>query len=381
MSNRPIMNNRIYKNTLWTLAAALATASCSKPPAPPTPTVPVQVASVTQIAAPLTITSNGAVEPLQTVAIQAQVGGTLDTVGFREGDDVQAGQVLFHLDARPFEAALRQAEATLARDEAQAQSAGRDAERYKALAEKDYVTKSQADQMVSSAAAAQATVLADHANVDNSKLNLAYATIRAPIGGRTGRLLVRQGNLVRSGSDPLVVINQLHPILVRFPIAQHDFPAVQRRYARGPVPVRVTTADSGRVNEAGVLAFLDNAVDSLTGTVTAKARFANQTSGLWPGEYVSVSVELDVQSNVTAVPTRAVLSGQTGNYVFVVRGDKTAEVRPVTPGRAVGDLTTIDKGLQPGEQVVVDGQSRLTPNARVDAKPATGVSATTQAAK
>ncbi|HTE45435.1 MAG TPA: efflux RND transporter periplasmic adaptor subunit [Gemmatimonadaceae bacterium] len=380
MSNRPIMSTRIYKIILGTLGSAVL-ASCSKPPAPPTPSVPVQVMSVTQIAAPLAIIANGVVEPLQTVAIQAQVGGTLDTVTFREGDDVQAGQVLFRLDPRPFQAALRQAEATLARDQAQSQNAVRDAERYKALVAKDYVTKSQADQMESSAAAARATVQADSANVDNAKLNLDYATIRAPIGGRTGRLLVRQGNLVRVGSDPLVVINQLHPILVRFPIAQHDFPAVQRRYARGPIPVRVTTADSGRVGEPGVLAFLDNAVDSLTGTVTAKARFTNQTSGLWPGEYVNVSAELEVESNATAVPTRAVLSGQTGNYVFVVRTDKTAEVRPVSVGRVVGELTTIDKGLQAGEQVVVDGQSRLTPNARVDAKPAAGVSATTQAAK
>jgi membrane fusion protein, multidrug efflux system len=363
------------------VAALIVAVSCSKPAPPPAPRVPVQTAVVTQISAPLTITANGVVEPLQTVAVQAQVGGTLDAVDFREGDDVQAGQILFHLDPRPFEAALRQAQAQLARDEAQAQNAARETERYKALVEKDYVTKSQADQIASASVAARATVQADSAAVDNARLNLNYTTIRSPIAGRTGRLLVRQGNLVRPGSDPLVVVNQLRPILVRFPLAQHDFPTVQRRFAQGKVPVRVTTADGARVLEPGELGFLDNAVDSLTGTVTAKARFANQTSGLWPGEYVNVSVELEVQSDVTAVPTRAVLSGQTGNYVFVVRADNTAEVRPVTAGRAVGELTTIDKGLQAGEQVVVDGQSRLTPNARVDAKPATGVSATTQAAK
>jgi membrane fusion protein, multidrug efflux system len=357
--------------SLLPMAALTWFAACAKPPAEHAPAVPVQVAAVTKIAAPLTIQANGSVEPLQTVAIQAQVGGTLDAVTFNEGDDVQAGQTLFRIDPRPFEAALRQSEATLARDEAQAQNAQRDAERYKALVEKDYVTKSQADQAVSGAAAAQATVLADRAAVDNAKLNLNYTTIRAPLSGRTGRLLVRQGNLVKPNADPLVVINQLRPILVRFTVPQHDFPALQRRNARGPVPVRVVTADSARVAEVGTLAFLDNAVDSLTGTVTAKARFENQMNALWPGEYVHVDVELDVQPNALAIPTSALLAGQQGDYVFVVGADKLAKVRPVSVGRPVGNLTTIDKGLAAGEQVVVDGQSRLTPNAKVDAKPTT----------
>jgi multidrug efflux system membrane fusion protein len=167
-----------------------------------------------------------------------------------------------------------------------------------------------------------------------------------------------------------VVINQLRPILVRFPVVQHDFPALQRRNARGPVPVRVVTADSGRVGEVGTLAFLDNAVDSLTGTVTAKARFENQTNSLWPGEYVHVSVELEVQPDAMAIPTKALQSGQQGNYVFVVGGDRIAKVRQVSTGRVVGELTTIDKGLEAGDQVVVDGQSRLTPNAKVDVRSA-----------
>jgi len=377
-----IRNHR--RNLIHALVVVLAAAACSKPPEQRTPPVPVQVAPVTQIAAPLTISANGVVEPLQTVAVQAQVGGTLEVVGFHEGDDVQAGQILFRIDARPFEAALKQAQAALARDEAQMQNAQRDAERYKALAEKDYVTKSQADQASSSAASLRATVVADSATVDNAKLNLGYTTIRAPIAGRTGRLLVRQGNLVRPNADPLVVINQLRPILVRFPVVQHDFPALQRRNAQGPVTVRVATADSGRVNESGTLAFLDNAVDSLTGTVTAKARFANQTNLLWPGEYVRATVELSVQANAIAVPTRAVLAGQQGSYVFVIGGDKTAKVRPISVGREVGEMTTIEQGLTAGEQVVVDGQSRLTPNAKVDVKaiaaPANGATpAATQA--
>jgi len=380
-----MMSIRIFHRYGWLgcwLAAAWLAAACATPPEQKTPPVPVQVAPVTQIAAPLTIAANGVVEPLQTVAIEAQVGGSLDAVTFNEGQDVVAGQILFKLDARPFEAALRQAEATLARDSAQTQSAQRDAERYKTLADKDYVTKSQADQAQATAAATVATVQADRAAVDNARLNLNYATIRAPISGRTGRLLVRPGNIVKPNAEPLVVINQLRPILVRFPVAQHDFPALQRRNARGPVPVQVMTADSGRVGEAGALAFLDNAVDSLTGTVIAKARFTNQRNELWPGEYVRVSVELDVEAGAVAVPTRAVLAGQQGNYVFVIGSDKVAKVRPISVGRPVGELTTIDKGLSPGEQVVVDGQSRLTPDAHVDVKSppgASGRATTTQA--
>ncbi|MEO7083302.1 MAG: efflux RND transporter periplasmic adaptor subunit [Gemmatimonadaceae bacterium] len=364
------MTIRIFQKAL--ALASVASLACTAPPPAKSPPVPVKLALATSISAPVTILANGVVEPMQTVAVIAQVGGTLDSVGFHEGDDVQAGQILFHLDSRPFAAALRQADAALARDIAQAQSAQRDAERYQALVEKDYVTKSQADQAAATAAAMKATVLADSATVDNAKLNLAYTTIRAPIAGRTGRLLVRQGNVVRPNADALVVINQLRPILVRFPVLQHDFPGLQRRSATGPVPVRVTQADSGSVAEVGSLAFLDNAVDSLTGTVTAKGRFVNSSNTLWPGEYVQVNVELSVQANTVAVPTRALLAGQQGNYVFVVGNDNVAKVRPITVGRVVGDLTTIDAGLAAGEQVVIDGQSRLTPNAKVDVKAATG---------
>lgn len=363
------------------LVALVVGAACSKPPAPTAPPVPVQVALSTRIAAPLTLDANGVVEPMQTVSVLSQVGGTLDSVLFNEGDEVQAGQVLFKLDARPFAASLRQADATLARDQAQAQSLQRDAERYKALVEKDYVTKSQADQAESAAEAMQATVQSDKAAVDNARLNLEYATIRSPIAGRTGRLLIRRGNLIRPNGDVMVVVNQLRPILVRFPVVQHDFPSLQRRNAQGTVPVRVGS-DSGGIDETGTLAFLDNAVDSLTASVSAKARFQNTNNVLWPGEAVRVSVQLDVQSNVVAVPTRALVAGQSGNYVFVVGNDKIAKVRQVSVGRAVGtgDMTTIDKGLEAGEQVVIDGQSRLTPNAKVDVKAAPNSSSAATAA-
>ncbi|HEU4990325.1 MAG TPA: efflux RND transporter periplasmic adaptor subunit [Gemmatimonadaceae bacterium] len=352
------------------LLPMLAAAACGKPAAEHQPTVPVRVAAVRAIAAPYTITANGVAEPLQTVSVEAQVGGILTAVTFNEGDDVKAGQVLFRIDPRPFEATLRQAQAALARDAAQAENAQRDAERYRALVAKDYVTKSQADQAEATATALSATLQADSAAVETARLNLAYSVIRAPIDGRTGSLLVRRGNLVKANAQPLVVINQIHPILVRFPVTQPDFLELERRARQGPVPVRVSTADSVPLAESGTLTFIDNAVDSLTGTVMAKARFENATRALWPGEFVRVTVQLGVQENALAVPTAAVVSGQNGNYVFVIDAGHSARVRPVVAGRAVGAFTVIDSGLVAGEQVVTDGQSRLVAGARVDARPA-----------
>lgn len=351
------------------LAALALLASCGKKAPEKSPSVPVSVSPVVRIDAPAVVAANGVVEPVQTVAVEAQVGGTLTEVSFQEGEEVTEGQVLFRIDPRPFDAALRQAEAALARDHAQTLNAQRDAERYKALVAKDYVTQSQAEQAQTQAAALVATLQSDSAAVENARVNLGYTTIRAPISGRTGSLLVRRGNLVKPNGGPLVVINELQPILVRFPVTARDFLALRRRVAGGPVPVRVTASDSTVLPEQGSLSFLDNAVDSLTGTVTAKARFTNSSRALWPGEYVRVAVQLDVHSGATAVPTTAVLNGQEGTYVYVVDSEKNAHVRTVTVGQPVGDLTVIERGVQPGEEVVVDGQSRLVPGAKVDAKP------------
>jgi multidrug efflux system membrane fusion protein len=353
------------------VAALALAAACGRKTAEQAPTVPVSVSPAVRIDAPALVAANGVVEPVQTVAVEAQVGGTLTEVSFQEGQEVSEGQVLFRIDPRPFESSLRQSEAALARDRAQAQNAQREAERYKALVAKDYVTQSQAEQAQAQAASLVATLQADSAAVENARVNLGYTTIRAPIRGRTGSLLVRRGNLVKPNGGALVVINELQPILVRFPVTARDFLALRRRVAMGPVPVRVTASDSTVLPEQGSLTFLDNAVDSLTGTVTAKARFNNSSRALWPGEYVRVSVQLDVRSGAIAVPTTAVMNGQEGTYVYVVDSEKNAHVRTVTRGQAVGDLTVIERGVQPGEQVVVDGQSRLMPGAKVDAKQQT----------
>lgn len=347
-------------------AAALAVAGCSrKDPPPKQPEVPVTVAVARRVAAPYVITANGVVEPRQTARVTAQVGGLVTDVAFGEGADVRQGQVLFRIDPRPYRAALAQAQATLARDEAQAAGARRDAERYQALARQDYVTKSQAEGQATNAAALASSVAADRAAVAKSRFDLENTVVRAPIAGRTGSLLVREGNVVQpNAAQPLVVINQITPILVRFTVPAAAFPDVQRFRRRAPLAVRVT-AGGGADTAAGSLTFVDNAVDTTTGTVMLKGEFPNADGQLWPGEFVATTLVLDVQPDALVVPSKAVQTGQQGTYVFVVQTDGTAASRPVTVGRTVGDAVVVQSGLRDGERVVADGQSRLAAGARV----------------
>ncbi|HEY2374729.1 MAG TPA: efflux RND transporter periplasmic adaptor subunit [Gemmatimonadaceae bacterium] len=345
---------------IWLFAACKSNDTPKKPPA-----TPVRVAAVSRIDAPVNLAASGVVEPMQTVAVTTQVTGALLDVLFREGESVTAGRVLFHIDPRPLQAALDQSRATLARDAAQADAGKRDDARYQALAAKGYVSRSQADQIHATALAQQATVQADRAAVRAAVVNLSYATIRAPISGRTGSLLVRRGNIVSPGSGPLIVINQIRPVLVRFPVADQDFPSVQRALAAHSLPVTATANDSTQPGERGQLAFLDNAIDSLTGTVTGKASFPNAASRLWPGELIFLTIQLDVERNVLAVPNEAVLTGQQGSYVYVVDAQNTARTKNVVTGIGVGDLTVITQGLSAADRVVIDGQSRLNPGSRV----------------
>jgi multidrug efflux system membrane fusion protein len=361
--------------SLFALGSALMLASCTKAATPVKPPVTVSVATAALGDAPYIVHANGLVEPAQTVAVQSQVGGVLMKVHFKEGDEVRAGQVLFEIDPRPFKAALDQAVAVLARDEANQQSAQRDADRYAALVLKDFVTKSQADQAFAAAAAARAVVAADKASVDNARFNLENATISAPISGKTGVLLVKQGNLVRPGSvPPLVVINQIHPIDVHFTVPDRELPLVQQYSEGGAKKLHVIATPRGIASaEEGVLNMLDNGVDTTTGTVTLKAQFANREGRLWPGQFVGVDIELYVQKGAILVPTTAVQTGQDGQFVFVVNKDNKAEVHPVTAGIVVGGLTAIEKGIEVGSTVVTDGQLKLTPGSRIEvAKPAAG---------
>jgi multidrug efflux system membrane fusion protein len=363
---------RLTRGVVRAVVVALVVSACSKTAAPPKPSVAVTVATAQRGDAPYIVHANGLVEPAQTVAVQSQVGGVLMSVHFKEGDEVKEGQLLFEIDPRPFRAALDQANAVLARDNANLVSAKNDADRYAALVAKDFVTKSQADQATAAAAAALAVVSADKASVDNAKFNLDNATITAPISGKTGVLLVKQGNLVKPGSvPPLVVINQIHPIDVHFTVPDRELPTVQK-YAGAVKKLRVTVTPRGTgSSEVGELNMLDNGVDTTTGTVTLKAQFANPAGHLWPGQFVAVDLELYVQQGVVLVPTTAVQTGQDGQFVFVISADRTAVVQPVTAGLVVGDQTVIEKGIDVGNVVVTDGQSRLTPNVKVEiAKPA-----------
>lgn len=349
----------------------LAVAACSKNGARGAPAVPVSVAQAASRDVPYEIAATGTVEPRQTAQVEAQVTGIVTRVAFHEGDDVRAGQLLFQIDPRPFQAALAQAVATLHRDSAQAAQANRDADRYAALVKQDYVTQEDYDTRRAAAVAADATVRADSANVAVARLNLDYASVTAPIGGRTGSLLVREGNLARANNvTPLVVINQIRPILVRFAVPQADLPQIQR-FRNDVLTVRVSptaataTAATDSGGSVGHLTFLDNAVDTSTGTVLLKAEFPNDDRALWPGEFVNVRLELYVEKGATVIPAAAVSPGQSGAYVFVVNADGTVALRPVTVERTAGTWAVVADGVKPGETVVTDGQVRLGPGSRV----------------
>src|SRR6059036_4028504 len=356
---------------LTTAVAALSlfvALGCSKKGGGGASRVPVTVARAEQRPVPYELSGTGTVERRQTASGQAQVTGILTRVAFHEGDDVAAGQLLFQIDPRPFQATLEQAQAMLARDQAQARSAGADAERYAQLVSQDYVTKSDYEAKRAAAEALQAAVRADSAAVANARLNLEWAAIRAPIAGRTGRLLVREGNLVRANApDPLVIINQIHPILVRFAVPERALPDIQR-YRKNRLPVLVSPSKEDTTFASGLLTFVDNSVDTTTGTVLLKAEFANRDGVLWPGEFLSVRLQLYVEEQAVVVPAQAVMTGQQGTYVFVLNQDGTARSQPVTVERASGAYTVISQGVRVGDEVVTDGQVRLVSGAPVEVK-------------
>lgn len=350
----------------------LVLGACSKSAPPRDPSTPVSVTSVRRTTMPYVVTTNGVVEPLQTVSVEAQVGGILNSVAFSEGQQVQAGRILFQIDSRPYVATLNQARAQLARDEAQAANARREAARYAALVQQGYVTRSQADQAQSTSASAAATVEADRAAVAKAQVDVANCTIRAPITGRTGSLLVRQGNLVKANSElPLVVINQIQPILVRFTVPQSQLPDIQHYYAGGNMlSVRATPSEGSTTSLDGTLSFVDNNVDANSGTVLLKAKFANPQGTLWPGQFVKVALQLYVDANALTLPAAAVMTGQQGTYVFTVDTNGVAKQRSLQVARTVDSVTVIASGLVEGERVIVSGQSRLVSGSKVTIKGA-----------
>ena len=334
--------------------------------------VPVLVATAVQKSVPVQIRAVGNVEAYTTVSVKSQVTGVLQQAHFKEGQDVKKGQLLFTIDARPLEAALKQAEANLARDAAQLKNLREQVRRYAELVEKQYVSREQYDQIKTNADAAESVVDADKAAVDNAKVQLSYCYIYAPVTGRVGSVLINEGNLIRlNDGAALVVINQINPINVTFAVPEQHLADIKRHMAGGKLKVDGRfPSDEGRP-EQGVLAFVDNAVDRSTGTIKLKAEFTNSERRLWPGQFVNVAVTLTTQGDAVVIPSEAVQVGQDGQHVFVVKQDKRVEVRPVTIGSTNEGVAIIAKGLAVGEQVVREGQFLLGPGSRVEIKDST----------
>lgn len=404
------------------LAACERTTAQTKPPAPPP--VPVGVATVEQKVVPVQVTAVGNVQAFTTVAVKSQVAGQIVKVHFTEGDEVKRDQLLFTIDPRPMEASVRQweanvakdramlrsaeaalaqrraevaqTEANLARDMAQMENARTQDERYRRLAEQGLIARDQYDQIRTNFLALQATVAADRAAVENAKasaqaaeamvenaraairvneamvdtarLQLAYTTIKAPMEGRTGNLLVQPGNVVKGNDDnPLVVIAQVRPIHVSFAVPEQHLADVRKHRADGRLKVEARV-DGGKKSVVGAVTFMNNTVDASTGTIQLKASFPNTDHALWPGQFVDVVLTLATEQAIV-VPAQAVQPGQKGTFVFVVKADNTVESRLVKVGRRLAREVVIEQGLKPGERVVTDGQLRLLPGSRVDVKP------------
>jgi multidrug efflux system membrane fusion protein len=332
--------------------------------------VPVLAAAAVLKDVPVQLTAIGNVEAYSTVEVNSRIGGQLVLVHFKEGQDVNKGDILFTIDPRPFEAALKQAEANLVRDTAQLNNARQQEQRYQELVKKGYVSQADYDQMRTNADALEATVKADKAAVENARLQLTYCFIYSPITGRTGNLLVHQGNIIKENDKTIVTINQVQPIYVSFNVPEQRLAEIKKYSAGERLKVIASFPQSDGIPLQGELTFIDNSVDRTTGTIRLKATFANSDRRLWPGQFVNVTLNLTTRPNAIVAPSQAIQTGQQGQYVFVIRSDATVEMRPVAVSMTVGSESVIDKGVAPGEQVVTDGQLRLIPGAKVEIKVA-----------
>jgi membrane fusion protein, multidrug efflux system len=356
------------------LSGLAALAGCSKDDAKSQgrPAVPVSVASAQQRNMPVQVTAIGTVEPYSTVQVKTQVTGQLTGVYFKQGDDVKKGQLLFTLDKRPIEADLRQAEGQLAKDLASLANAKAQAARYEALYKEGIISREQYDAQRTQADAMEAAVQADRAAVEFQKVQLTFTEIYAPIDGRTGNLIVHQGNMVKANDTfPLLIINKVQPVYVSFSVPEKQLAVIKKYNARSGLPVQANIAGDPKP-ALGKLTFIDNQVDTTTGTIKLKGEFANVDRRLWPGSFADVSLTLTTEPNATVIPTAAVQNGQQGQYVFVVKDDKTVEMRPVEIDRGNDKDTVIRSGIKPGETVVTDGQVRLVPGTKIEVanKPA-----------
>jgi membrane fusion protein, multidrug efflux system len=355
--------------------------------------VPVNVATASQRTVPVEIEVIGNVEAYSTIGIKSQVGGELVTVHFQEGDMVKKGDLLFSIDRRPFDAMVSQAQANLARDIAQLSQAkanlARDmaaqkfseaqASRYHNLFKQGIISQDQSEQFTADADAkaqavqadqaaiqsAQAAIEADKATVSNTQIQLSYTTIRSPIDGRTGNLMVKQGNVVKANDIDLVSINQLSPIYATFSVPEAQLSDIKKYMAQGKVKVLASPEKDSTNFEQGALTFVDNAVDMTTGTIKLKGTFTNDDHKLWPGQFVRVVVRLTERPDAVVIPTQAVQTGQDGVFVYLLKPDMTVEARPVIVGARVSEDVVIEKGLNSGDQVVTEGTLRLVPGSRI----------------
>ena len=333
------------------------------------PLVPVKTATASQKAVPVQLQAVGTVEAYATVSIKSRVDGQLMGIHFREGQDVRKGELLFTIDPRPSEVALKEAQARLERDMALADKADMDARRYAELVAKNFVSSDKYEQFRANSEALRASVAADRAVVDRAKLQLEYCYIKAPMAGRTGQLLVDEGAQIKANDDKggMVEIAQIMPIYVGFAVPQQYLSQIKTHMAGGQLKVEAIIPDSHEKTETGALSFLDNKVNSQTGTVLLKGSFGNTERRLWPGQFATVILTLTTQPNAIVIPAVAIQVGQEGQFVYVVKPDMTVESRTVVAGMSIGDSVVIDKGLAAGENVVTEGQLRLVPGARVQA--------------
>jgi membrane fusion protein, multidrug efflux system len=360
-----------YCNLLLITVAMASLTACGKKDqaqaanASARPAAPVVVAVAEQRDVPVQLSAIGNVESYQTVQIRSQVNGQIQSIFFKEGQDVHKGQLLFQLDKKPFQADLEKAQGMLQHDEAQAANSRLQAERYNVLEMQGVASKEQADQVRAQAKADASAVYADKAAVDAAKVQLQYTDIKAPIDARTGALLMNVGNLVKANDTPfLVQLNQVTPIYATFSIPENQLDAV-RKLAAGNLKVLAFPKGQNTNPAEGKLTFIDNGVDMQTGTVKLKATFANKDRRLWPGQYVDVVLNLSTRKQAVLVPTKAIQTGQQGQYVYVVTPQSTAESRNVETSGTYQNSTVIAGGVSAGEKVVVDGQLRVAPNAKV----------------
>jgi multidrug efflux system membrane fusion protein len=352
------------------VALSLLLSACTTRTAETAPNlaVPVTVAKAEQKTVPINLTAIGTAEAFSTVSIKSQVNAILEQVHFKQGDFVKKGDLLFTLDARPFQSSLAQAQANLARDKAQEELNQVQATRYEKLFAAGVAPREQYDQMRANADAQQALVHADEAAVESAKLQLQYCTIYSPVDGRTGALQVYPGNLVKENDVPvLVVINEISPIFVDFAVPEQYLGVVKKYMTGGRLQIQ-STPYGDTVPETGYLTFVDNNVDNTTGTIKLKGTFPNGDHRLWPGQFSTVSLRLAEEEKATVVPSQAVQTGASGDFIFVVKSDGTAESRPVKVARQIDGETVISSGVAPGDTVVTDGQLRLIPGIKVQVK-------------